>query len=186
VVANFISAYRHLLAGAAAALVLGLGTAPARAADEGAAKGAATKGAAAAGDDSKVVGPPETKWDDMTKEQRGKYMKAVVTPKMKPVFQEFDPKMFAKFDCTSCHGKEAKAKKFKMPNPDLHPLPNTPAAFQAMMAKKPTWPKWVDFMAKKVEPQMAALLGMPAYDPKKPDPNAFGCKGCHTLNEGKE
>jgi hypothetical protein len=179
VVEYFSSASRYLLAGAALALIVGVAPSAANAADAGAAP------AAAKGDD-KVVGPPDVKWDDMTKEQRGKYMKAVVTPKMKPVFQEFDPKMFAKFDCSSCHGKDAKARKFRMPNPELHPLPNTPAAFQAMMAKKPTWPKWVDFMAKKVEPQMAALLGMQPFDPKKPDPNAFGCKGCHTLNEGKE
>jgi hypothetical protein len=132
---------------------------------------------------AKAAAPSDIKWEDMTKEQRGKYMKDVVTPKMKPVFQEFDAKMFKKFDCASCHGKEFKARKFKMPNPVIHPLPSTPAAFQARMAKEPTWPKWVEFMAKKVEPQMAALLSMPAYDPKKPDPKAFGCKDCHTLSK---
>ena len=165
--------YARLVAGAAFALILCAGLRAGRAADAGA--------PAVAGADSKVVGPPDTKWDDMSKEQRGKYMKAVITPRMKVTFQEFDPKMFKKFDCTSCHGKEAKARKFKMPNPDIHPLPPTPAAFQAMMKTKPTWPKWAEFMSKKVEPQVADLLGMPVYDPKKPDPKAFGCIGCHTL-----
>jgi mono/diheme cytochrome c family protein len=134
---------------------------------------------------AKVVGPPEVAWKDMTADQRGKYMKAVVTPKMKPVFQEFDGKMFAKFTCQTCHGKDAKERKFKMPSNDIKPLPSTPEAFQAALKTKPTWPKWTDFMAKKVEPQMATLLGMVPFDPKKPDPSAFSCAGCHKL-EGKE
>jgi hypothetical protein len=144
---------------------------------------AAAPAQAGAPESKKVVGPPEVAWKDMTGEQRGRWMKVMVTPKMKTIFQEFDSKTFAKFDCTSCHGKDPRARKFKMPNADITPLPPTPAAFQAMMQKKPTWPKWTKFMGEKVEPQMAALLGMPAFDPKKPDPNAFGCRGCHTVSK---
>lgn len=132
---------------------------------------------------TKVAGPPDVKWDDMTKEQRGKYMKAVVVPKMKPLFQEFDPALFKKFDCATCHGKDAKERKFKMPNPELHPLPSTPEAFGAMMKTKPTWPKWTKFMGEKVEPTMAALLGTHPFDPKKPAAGGFGCIGCHTLDK---
>jgi hypothetical protein len=149
-----------------------------------AAPDAAPAPAGAAAAPEKVVGPPEVAWKDMTVEQRGKYMKAVVTPKMKVLFQDYDAGLFEKVNCATCHGKDAKARKFKMPSPELHPLPATPAAFQAALKKKPSWPKWTKFMSEKVEPQMAALLGMVPFDPKKPNPAAFSCMGCHTL-EGK-
>jgi hypothetical protein len=131
--------------------------------------------------DAKTVGPPEVAWKDMTAKQKGSYMKAVVTPKMKPIFQAFDKKAFAKFNCETCHGKGAIDREFKMPGPDVKPLPSTPEAFQAKMKAEPTWPKFVDFMVKQVEPEMGKLLGLPVFDPKKPDPTAFACKNCHTL-----
>jgi hypothetical protein len=158
----------------AAALVVAVATPPGH-------RALAAEPTAAQESTAKVVGPPDVAWKDMSKEQRGRYMKAVVTPKMKPFFQDFDPKLFERFNCATCHGKEAKSRAFKMPNPEIHPLPPTPEAYMAMMKKKPEWERWSKFMGEKVAPQMAALLGLPVFDPKKPDPNAFGCKGCHTL-----
>jgi hypothetical protein len=124
-----------------------------------------------------VVGPPAVAWKDMTKEQKGKFMKASVMPKMKPVFQAYDADAYKKFDCRTCHGKDAKAKEFKMPTAELPVLPGTPAGFGELMKKKP---KAMKFMAETVKPQMAALLGLPNFDPKKPEPGAFGCMNCHT------
>jgi hypothetical protein len=132
---------------------------------------------------AKLIGPPQVAWKDMTKEQKGRFMKVAITPKMKETFQKFDADTFKQFNCSTCHGKDAKAKEFKMPNPDIAPLPNTPEAFQAMMKKKPTWPKWTKFMAEQVEPQMAGLLGLHPFNPKAPDPNDFGCVRCHTLKK---
>jgi hypothetical protein len=169
---------------AALAVPLLLAAASAAAPDAAPAKPPApAAGAAAAPAGEKVVGPPEVAWKDMTKEQKGKYMKAVVNPKMKVAFQKYDPEEFKKFGCATCHGKEAKAKEFKMPNPDIHPLPGTPEAFQAMMKQKPSWEKWTKFMSGEVVPQMAAMLGKPAFDFKKPDPAAFSCQACHTLKK---
>lgn len=145
----------------------------------------AEHGEKAGGKGEKVVGPPEVAWKDMTAEQKGRFMKMVVTPKMKVAFQEFDADQFKKFNCGTCHGKDAREKKFKMPNPEIHSLPGTPEAFKAEMAKKPEWKKWTDFMGGKVVPEMAAMLGMPKFDPKAPDPNAFGCARCHVI-EGKK
>jgi hypothetical protein len=141
---------------------------------------------AGAGPAAKVVGPPEVAWKDLTKEQKMKFMKAVVTPKMKVTFQKFDPKQFEKFNCGTCHGKDAKDREFKMPNPkaDIHALPDNPEEFKALMAKKPTWPKWTKFMHEEVTTQLAGLLNVAMFDPKKPDPTAFGCKNCHTLKKG--
>jgi hypothetical protein len=125
--------------------------------------------------------PTQVAWKDMKGPERGKYMKEVVVPKMKVIFQEHDPELFAKFNCSTCHGKDPKKKKFKMPSPDLEPLPGTPEAFQAKVKEKASWPKFTKFMAEKVTPQMAALLGTNAFDHKKPEAGGFSCNGCHTL-----
>jgi hypothetical protein len=163
---------RHLLL-LAFPCALALASSSARAADAGAPA-------------AKVVGPPEVAWKDMTKDQKMKFMKAVVNPKMKVTFQKFDPKTFEKFGCATCHGKDGKDREFKMPNPkaDIHPLPDNPQEFGALMKKKESWGKWVPFMRDEVTAQMAQLLGVPHFDPKKPDPNAFGCNRCHTLAKG--
>jgi cytochrome c553 len=134
---------------------------------------------------AKVVGPPDVAWKDMTYAQRKAYMKVAVMPKMKTVFQAFDPKKFKSFTCDTCHGADAASRKYKMPSPDIHPLPNTPEAFQAKMKTEPTWPKWTKFMAEEVEPGMGTLLAVPVFDPKKPVEGTFSCAACHKLEAAK-
>lgn len=134
---------------------------------------------AAAEDNSPVVTPAEIPWKDMTPVQRARYMTKVVTPKMREVFQAYDPKHYAKVNCATCHGKSAKERKFKMPSPDLPALPASEKVFMETVMKEK--PDVVKFMGEKVSPTMAVLLGRPAFDPAKPDPNAFSCNGCHTL-----
>jgi cytochrome c553 len=134
--------------------------------------------------DSKVVGPPQVAWKDMTYAQKRAYMKSAVVPRMKPVFQAFDPKVFSKVTCETCHGKDGAERKYKMPSNDIKPLPGTPEAFQAKLKSEPTWPKWTDFMAHKVEPEMGKLLDVQLFDPQKPVKGAFGCANCHKI-EGK-
>jgi mono/diheme cytochrome c family protein len=129
----------------------------------------------------KAKGPPEIAWKDMTFQQKKAYMKEAVTPTMKPIFQAFDAKKFKEFTCVTCHGADGADRKFKMPSNDIHPLPNTPEAFQAKLKTEPTWPKWTEFMAQKVEPAMGKLLDLPVFDPKKPVKGAFGCANCHKL-----
>jgi cytochrome c553 len=147
----------------------------------------AAEAAPAATEAGKGAAPAGTAWKDMTPEQKGKIMKTQVTPKMKAAFQAFDSEHFKVFNCSTCHGKDAKEKKFKMPNPEITPLPSTPEAFMAKMKEKPDWgKKWVPFMKEKVMPQMAAILNVTEFDPKKPDPTAFGCKNCHTLEPAKK
>src|SRR5262245_46872622 len=98
--------------------------------------GASATAGAAEKAGEKIVGPPDTAWKDMTPAQRGKFMQEVVVPKMKPAFQTFDADDFKKFDCQTCHGKQAKARKFKMPNPDIFVLPATKEGFVALQEKK--------------------------------------------------
>ncbi len=127
-----------------------------------------------------VVGPPTVAWKDMTKEQRGKFMFAVVTPKMKELFVGFDPKTFKDFGCKTCHGDGAVDKTFKMPNPGIAELPTTPEGFAELAKDKP---EYMEFMGKQVKPQMAALLGIEELDPAAPKEGAFGCYACHTTEK---
>jgi hypothetical protein len=134
---------------------------------------------------AKPVGPPEVAWKAMTYPQQKAFMRAAVMPKMKPIFQAFDGDKFKKFTCETCHGKDAADRKYKMPSPDIHPLPSTPQAFEAKMKAEPTWPKWTKFMSGEVEPAVAGLLALPVFDPKKPVEGAFGCVACHKLEGAK-
>ena len=133
----------------------------------------------------KAVGPPQVAWKDMTYGQKKKYMKDAVEPTMRPIFQAFDAKKFKSFDCVTCHGEDGNERKFKMPSNDIHPLPNTKEGFEAKLKAEPTWPKWTEFMAQKVEPAMGKLLDVPVFDPKKPVEGAFSCGKCHKLEATK-
>jgi mono/diheme cytochrome c family protein len=135
--------------------------------------------------DGKAVGPPEVAWKVMTYQQKKAYMKAAVTPAMKPIFQAFDAKKFKTVACVTCHGKDGAERKFKMPSNDIRPLPNTPEAFKAKLKAEPTWPKWTEFMSQKVEPAMGKLLDVPVFDPKKPVEGTFSCGNCHKLEAAK-
>jgi hypothetical protein len=121
-------------------------------------------------------GPPGAgDWDKWSHDWKLAYMKSDVMPKMGALFHEFDAKRYDEPKCVLCHGAGAKDGSFTMPNPELPKLDLTPAGFKKLQAKKP---KVMEFMLKKVEPQMASLLGEPAFDPKTK--TGFGCTGCHT------
>jgi hypothetical protein len=129
---------------------------------------------------SPVPGPPELAWKQMTHAQRADYMDAVVVPKMKPLFQELDPKLFADFGCKTCHGKGVDNEKFDMPNPDLFVLPGTPAGMMPIVKTKG---RWVEVMTKRIKPTMAGLLGLQKFDPEHAQPDAFGCQSCHVVDQ---
>jgi len=117
----------------------------------------------------------EIAWADMNKEQRIEYMKSVVVPRMKQAFTAFNPDRYAKMNCMTCHGDSATDGSFKMPNPRLPQLPNSPDGFKKLAAEKPAV---LDFMKNEVKPKMAALLGMPEWTPE--NKSGFGCVECHT------
>jgi len=109
-------------------------------------------------------------FDDMDPGERMQLMKTVVMPAMKKAFQEFDAKEFAEFSCVTCHGPGAKEGKFDMPNAGL------PALNKAVADKHPAMTK---FMAEKVVPQMAEMLGETPYNHETGE-GSFGCMNCHT------
>ncbi len=93
------------------------------------------------------------------------------------LFHDFDPKTYAEPKCVLCHGSAAKSGNFKMPNPELPKL----NVADGMKGDQKRNPKIFEFMMKQVEPQMAALLGEPPYDPKTKQ--GFGCFDCHTMKK---
>ena len=117
-------------------------------------------------------------WKTMSKAERTQYMKDVVTPRMGEMFRAFDAKVFARFDCTTCHGQSAGEGSYTMPNQALATLPGNAMGFRALMHDKP---EWMRFMGRQVRPQMAALLGLDEVDMRNPKPDQFGCRNCHTM-----
>jgi hypothetical protein len=143
------------------------------AAGSGSAVAMAGSGAGSADKGGTGSGSATWDFDKLTHEEQTDYMKKQVVPTMKPLFQKFDAKHYANFGCKTCHGKDPKAAKFKMPTPDLPKLD-----FAALKAGKQK-PKVAKWMGEVVEPEMAKLLQKPVYNPEKPDPSQFGCLGCH-------
>ena len=119
-------------------------------------------------------------WKDMSKEERGHYMKSVVLPTMKPHFAKWDAGEFGDIKCGTCHGAGAKDKTFKMPNPKLPRLPaaGDEAGWKKLNAKEPEAMK---FMGEVVVPQMAQMLGEKPYDMATKE--GFGCFECHTAKQ---
>jgi hypothetical protein len=168
----------------AAAESTGAGSADAGSAAAGGA-GSAVAGSAGSGDTgiagagsaaaSSVVSAGDFDFSKLSRDDKIKFMKQKVMPAMKPLFQKFDPKNFAKFTCKTCHGKDPQRAKYEMPTPDLPPLD-----FEAIKAGKED-PKVVEFMSKIVKPEMAKLFHMPEMS--ESEPNGFGCLHCHTLKK---
>lgn len=114
----------------------------------------------------------------MNHDQRLEFMKSTVLPKMKTEFAEYDSKRFGNINCGTCHGAGMKDGSFKMPNPKLPTVPNDMPGFEALGKAHPDAMK---FMATKVVPDMAKMLGQDPYDPKTG--KGFGCHECHTSDK---
>lgn len=140
--------------------------------------GSAVGSDAAAGSDAgsgSAVAASDFDFDKLSKDDKVKFMKQKVMPTMKPLFQKFDPKEFAKVTCKTCHGKDPQGSKYKMPTADLPKLD-----FDAIKAGKED-PKVVEFMSKVVKPEMAKLLNKPEMT--ETVHNGFGCLDCHQMKK---
>lgn len=132
---------------------------------------AAMAGSGSAAEEADEAKNPGFDFDKLTRDDKIKFMKEKVVPTMKPVFQKFDAKRYKDFGCKTCHGKNAKIRKYKMPTPELPKLD-----FAKLKAGKQK-PKVAEWMNKVVKPDMAKLLNMPEMT--ESNPKGFGCLDCH-------
>jgi cytochrome c553 len=132
--------------------------------------------AACGGSNAAETQRPGVPFGQLSHEQRISFMKQVVVPEMRAMFQRFDPVEFAEFDCQTCHGPDVKKGEFEMPTAALPKLNfQDPAKMDAKVA---------EFMKTQVTPAMARLLQEPMYTPQ--NPKGFGCLGCHTMEAAEE
>jgi hypothetical protein len=110
-----------------------------------------------------------TTFEHLDLDHRIEFMKTVVLPKMKPIFQTHDAKKFSSFGCQTCHGAGANSGDYEMPNTDLPKLDFSDLGhFQQVD---------LDWMQNEVKPTMASLLGQPESTRTR---KGFGCLSCHT------
>lgn len=121
--------------------------------------------------DAPTASADELSFDKLQRAEKIDFMKKKVVPRMKKLFQDFDPKKFASFGCKTCHGKDPQAVKYKMPSADLPKLD-----FHALEEGRQE-PEVAQFMSKTVKPEMARLLAEEEYSPANPE--GFGCLACH-------
>jgi hypothetical protein len=135
--------------------------------------GTSSSGTTTASPDT-IEGPPRP-WGEMTHEERGAYMARAVVPRMGALFAEYDAERYADLDCSTCHGPDASARGFEMPNPSLLPL--SPSGTEGQRHTVDQYPEGVRFMFNRVVPTMRALLGEPEFDPATGE--GFTCFDCH-------
>jgi hypothetical protein len=126
------------------------------------------------------ISPPDDKpWDSMSYEEKEWYMVGKVHPVMRQVFQTFNAKKYEgeKFECTPCHGENPEQRKYKMPSSHLSPVP----AFGSKDWKAMENSRVFKFMAQRVTPSMAKLIGHDDWDPETGDQHS--CWGCHPKAE---
>ncbi len=115
--------------------------------------------------------PPGFDFDKAAYDAKVRFMKRKVLPVMRAAFQQFDKDKYASFGCKTCHGKNALARKYKMPNPEL------PQLDFSLIEQGKQKPEMVNFMSKVVKPQIAKIFDRPpgwAFQP------GHGCVECHT------
>jgi hypothetical protein len=123
-----------------------------------------------ASSESSSASAPAAWSDDMSKADKGAFMKLKVVPRLGAVFHAADENRYASFGCVTCHGP-----KFQLPKDFLPKLTMKAGKITAFAEK----PQIAQFMAQKVAPEMAVVLGKPPFDPATG--KGFGCMGCHAI-----
>jgi hypothetical protein len=110
----------------------------------------------------------------MNHEARATYMRDAVMPAMRTMFHDYDAARFGHITCGTCHGENAAAVHFRMPN-GIMPLP----AFgsEASNRAHAEHPRAFEFMGTRVVPAMSQILGVAPFNPATHE--GFGCFSCH-------
>ncbi|HEY1957497.1 MAG TPA: hypothetical protein VGH28_17885 [Polyangiaceae bacterium] len=105
--------------------------------------------------------PRVDRWAALDFEQRHAVMTFTVLPNMARTWRDFRHTEYPEMTCRTCHGKDAEAVSYRMPNPSLPAVdPEHP----------PTGPV-AEFMKTKMLPDMIDLTGA--------SPEHFSCNTCH-------
>ena len=112
---------------------------------------------------------PDVPFEQLDHDQRIQFMKQVVVPAMKPLFQSHAPGKYASFGCKTCHGEAADRGEFHMPSDKIPKI-----SFADMSKFQQADIEW---MKTEIKPTMARLLKEPEHSPE--NPRGFGCLHCH-------
>jgi len=104
-------------------------------------------------------------WAELDADGRKRFMREVVVPTMRPLFQAFDAERFAAFSCSTCHGPDAASVAFAMPSAELPALSR-----ERVAAAAESDAAMLAFMREIVKPKMAELLG---------EADGLRCSSCH-------
>jgi hypothetical protein len=119
--------------------------------------------------------PPPRPWAEMDHDARQQHMVRHVLPTATDLFTEWDADRYADFSCGTCHGADASARAFAMPNPSLITLYATGTIGQQRVLAEHT--EACTFMYSRLVPAMQTLLGAAEYDPTTHE--GFTCFSCH-------
>lgn len=119
--------------------------------------------------------PPERPWEELSMDERRAHMARHVLPVMGELFADYDADRFGDLSCDTCHGEDAAARDFAMPNPSLLALYPTGSMGQYQMVER--YPMGVQFMYSQVVPAMRTMLGAAEYDATTHE--GFSCYACH-------
>ncbi len=136
----------------------------------------ASGGEASGGEtDPNVVPSPARPWADLSPDEKREWMVTEVMPRMSALFEEHDAERYAGFSCDGCHGEDAQARHFEMPNAGIMALHPTGSPEQQAMIRDNR--EMVVFMFQRVIPTMQTLLGEQPYDETTRE--GFSCFACH-------
>lgn len=100
-------------------------------------------------------------WATLDFESRHTVMTFTVLPNMARTWRDFERTQYPEMTCRTCHGRDAEAVSYRMPNPALRPIDP---------AHAPSGPV-ARFMAQTMVPRMIDLIGT--------TPEHFSCNACH-------
>jgi hypothetical protein len=123
-------------------------------------------------------GPGE--WATWSHEQKLAYMKSGFLDAERAIFASWEPVRFKELTCRNCHGPGVADGTFRLPNPDLPHLYPGADGYKELAAHEP---EVFAFMQKRLVPETARLLGVPAFDFEAH--TGFSCYQCHVRQDGR-
>lgn len=119
--------------------------------------------------------PPPAPWDQLDHDARRTHMVQHVLPAATDLFASWSAERYADFSCETCHGSDASARSYTMPNPTLITLYPTGTIGQQRVLAEHT--EACTFMFSRLVPAMQTMLAAPDFDPATHE--GFTCFSCH-------